>query len=75
MSTPRPAPGSNSTKDPLETDARESVWWGQSCPLLVLADTLRARQPEKRAALIHLAGVFVRHRPSCTATLAAERVR
>jgi len=45
----------------------EYAWWGSRCPLEVLADTLRAR-PEKRAGLILLAGVWLKHRDRCTAT-------
>ena len=53
--------------NPTQTSA-EYQWWGQSCPLEVLAGTLRGR-PEQRAALIHLASVWLQHRDRCcTAT-------
>ncbi len=57
----------NVRKDPLETDAREYAWWGASCPLAIVADSLRGR-PEKREALVFLFKVWIQHRDRCTAT-------
>jgi len=64
---PAAAPTTLSQGRPRAGQCAEYPWWGSGCPLEVLADTLRGR-PDKRAQLVFLAGVYVRHRPRCTAT-------